>query len=412
MQNSIFKFAILCFCIFQFQFNLTAQNKTQILVPKGFQVDLLATDLGKTRQIAITKNGAIYAKLSKLVDGKGIYYLQDKDQDGQYEEIELFGDFTGTGIQLQDHYLYASSNSGLYRYELDENQEVISKDQPERIIAGLPDHGRDNAKPFVFDNSGENIYMTIGSWNDPCRVEGTGKGMNPCVILDSAGGIWKFKSNQLNQFFEDGKRYATGLKNAVGIDWNRSSNTLFATVHGRGNFHDFYPEFYTPEMSQQLPAETLYELTTENLDAGWPYIYFDQKQGKKIKAPEYGGNGKIEGGENAIDPIMAFPAHLGPNALHFYQGNSFPKKYRNGAFIAFHGQSPELKKGYFVAFVPFKNGKPKGEWEIFANNFAGVDLEHPTGPIEHRPCGIAEGPDGSLYICDDLNGSIFKISYP
>lgn len=393
------------------QINSFAQNESKIIVPKGFNVNILAKDLGKTRQIAITKSGAIYAKLSKLVDGKGIYYLNDLDKDGKYESQELFGDFPGTGIKIHGNYLYASSNSGLFRYKLNENQEVISKLNPENIISGLPDHGRDNAKPFVFDNSGENIYMTIGSWNDPCRVEGTGKGMNPCVILDSAGGIWKFNAQQSNQSFENGKRYATGLKNAVGIDWNRSTNTLFATVHGRGNFHDFYPEYYTPEMSQQLPAETLYELPKENLDAGWPYIYFDQKQNKKIKAPEYGGNGKMEGGENAIDPIVAFPAHLGPNALHFYQGNMFPKKYRNGAFIAFHGQSPELKKGYLIAFVPFKNGKPSGKWEIFADNFAGVDLAQPKGPIEHRPCGITEGPDGSLYICDDLNGSIFKITY-
>jgi glucose/arabinose dehydrogenase len=79
--------------------------------------------------------------------------------------------------------------------------------------------------------------------------------------------------------------------------------------------------------------------------------------------------------------------------------------------VAFHGQSAELKKGYLVAFVPFVNNKPSGNWEIFADNFAGQDLVKPTGPIQHRPCGLAQGPDGALYVCDDLNGSIFKISY-
>lgn len=89
----------------------------------------------------------------------------------------------------------------------------------------------------------------------------------------------------------------------------------------------------------------------------------------------------------------------------------FPKKYQNGAFIAFHSQSPELKKGYLVAFVPFVNNKPSGKWEIFADNFAGIDLEKPSGPIQHRPCGLAQGIDGSLYVSDDLNGTIFKIEY-
>ena len=108
---------------------------------------------------------------------------------------------------------------------------------------------------------------------------------------------------------------------------------------------------------------------------------------------------------------MAFPAHLGPNALLLYTGTSFPERYRNGAFIAFHAQSQSMHKGYMVGFVPFKNGKPSGPWEIFADNFAGIDLEKPTGPVQHRPCGLAQGPDGSLYVTDDLNRTLFRISY-
>ena len=82
-----------------------------------------------------------------------------------------------------------------------------------------------------------------------------------------------------------------------------------------------------------MPAEAIYELH-EGDDAGWPYIYFDQFQNKKIQAPEYGGDGKKVGGEKAINPTVAFPAHMGPNDLHFYTGKMFPAKYRNGAFVA------------------------------------------------------------------------------
>ena len=272
----------------------------------------------------------------------------------------------------------------------------------------MVDKGRDNANPITLDKEG-NLYVTVGSYSDNCREAGTGKGMSPCSILDSAGGIWKFKADKLNQTFADGKLYSTGLKNAVGIDWDTKTNTLFATQHGRGKFDDFYPQFYTPKQSAELPAETMYQLKDGD-DAGWPYIYYDHIQKKKILAPEYGGDGKKTGGEKALNPVAAFPAHLGPNALMFYTGDMFPARYKNGAFIAFHSQSAELHKGYMVAFVPFVNGKA-GKWEIFADNFAGVDLVKPTGPIEHRPCGLAQGPDGALYVTDDLNGTIFKISY-
>jgi glucose/arabinose dehydrogenase len=383
--------------------------KSEITVPAGFKATILGTELGSTRHLTVSRNGVIYAKLSKLKDGKGIVVLRDDNKDGKIEKTEMFGNYPGTGITIKNGYLYASSNTGVMRYKLNEKEEIINIDSPEKIVEGLVDKGRDNAKPFVLDNA-NNIYVTVGSYNDPCREKGTGKGIMPCTILDSAGGIWKFNASQLNQAYSDGKRYATGVKNAVGTAWNNKTNSLFVTIHGRGQFHDFYPQYYTPKQSQELPAETLYEMK-EGDDAGWPYIYYDQFQKKKIVAPEYGGDGKMTGGEKAIDPLVTFPAHLGPNDLLFYTGKMFPAKYRNGAFIAFHGQSPELKKGYFVAFVPFLNGKPSGKWEIFADNFAGTDLVKPTGPIQHRPCGLAQGPDGALYVSDDLGGTIFKIVY-
>jgi glucose/arabinose dehydrogenase len=389
--------------------NETPKVDESIKLPARFKAEILATELGATRHLTVAKNGDIYLKLSKLKDGKGIYRLRDTNKDGVIDEKTMFGNYTGTGILLKNNYLYASSNKGLYRYLLNEKEEVIDTENPENIVNGLMDHGRDNAKTFSIDNK-SNVYITIGSDNDACRVKGTGKGMIPCTILDSAGGIWRFNADKLNQTFKDGHRYVTGLKNAVGQTWNFKTNSLFATAHGRGVFHDFYPQYYTPAQSQIIPAETVYEFKDGD-DAGWPQIYYDQFQKKKILAPEYGGDGKKTAGENAVNPKVAFPAHLGPNDIMFYTGNMFPSKYKNGAFIAFHGQSTELKKGYFVAFVPFVNGKLSDKWEIFADNFSGQDLAKPTGPIEHRPCGLAQGPDGALYVCDDLGGTVYKISY-
>jgi glucose/arabinose dehydrogenase len=380
----------------------------KIKLPPGFSASILATDLGATRHIAVGKNGDIYVKLSKLKDGKGAYILRDANNDGVIDEKKMFAAYPGTGVYIKNGYLYSSSNTGVYRYKLNEKEQIIDTENPEKIVDGLVDKGRDNAKPITLDKEG-NLYVTVGSYSDNCREAGSGKGMSPCAILDSAGGIWRFKADKLNQTFSDGKLYTTGLKNAVGIDWDQKTNSLFATQHGRGKFDDFYPQYYTPKQSAELPAETLYQLKGGD-DAGWPYIYYDHIQKKKMMAPEYGGDGKKTAGEKALNPVAAFPAHLGPNALMFYTGNMFPARYKNGAFIAFHGQSAELQKGYMVAFVPFVNGKA-GKWEIFADNFAGTDLVKPTGPIEHRPCGLAQGPDGALYVTDDLNGTIFKIDY-
>lgn len=390
------------------QFTRTLAD-TAIKLPAGFKATIVAADIGAARHLIINKSGDIYVKLSKLKDGKGIYQLRDTNQDGVIDKKTGFGDYVGTGIYIKNGYLYTSSNTSVYRYRLDANEQVIDPEKPQLLIDGLVAKGRDESKSIVVDEK-DNIYVNVASYSDACRQAGTGKGIMPCAILDSAGGIWQFKTNKLNQAYKDGVRYATGLKNVVGLDWNKQTNSLFVMQHGRGQFHDFYPQYYTARQSALLPAETMYELHA-GADGGWPYVYYDHIQKKKIVAPEYGGNGKKTGGEKALNPIAAFPAHLGPNGLLFYTGTMFPEKYRHGAFIAFHGQSAELKKGYFVAFVPFKNGKPSGDWEIFADNFAGVDLSQPTGPVQHRPCGLAQGPDGGLYVSDDLNGAIYRIDY-
>ena len=92
----------------------------------------------------------------------------------------------------------------------------------------------------------------------------------------------------------------------------------------------------------------------------------------------------------------------------------FPAKYKNGAFIAFHGswnRAPLPQEGYYVVFVPFKNGKPVGDWEVFANGFSGLAEVKSPGDAKHRPCGLAQGPDGSLFVTDDAKGSVYRIIY-
>jgi len=156
-------------------------------------------------------------------------------------------------------------------------------------------------------------------------------------------------------------------------------------------------------------------LVREGSNFGWPYCYYDGMQRKKVLAPEYGGDGrKIERCSATDDPIMAFPAHYAPNDVLFYTGNMFPEKYKNGAFIAFHGswnRAPLPQQGFNIVFVPFKGLFPSGPWEVFATGFAGVETVLNTGDAKHRPCGLAQGPDGSLYIADDVKGRIYRIIY-
>lgn len=381
----------------------------------GFSALKVAENTGSPRHIVVTPQGDIYVKLSAPVGGKGILRLRDTNGDGRAEETTGFGNYGGTGIAIKKNYLYASSDEEVFRYKLNDKGEVTNPDQPEKIITGLISKGQHSSKSITLDDAG-NIYVNIGAYSNSCqeqdRTKGS-KGMMPCPILEKAGGIWQFSADKLNQSYPEGIKYATGLRNVVGLDWNTQLNQLFVMQHGRDQLHDLFPELYDDKASAELPAECMYALKKGD-NAGWPYIYYDQLQHKKIMAPEYGGDGKKEGGQDAIDPVVAFPGHLAPNGLLFYTGNQFPARYKNGAFIAFHGswnRAPLPQAGYFVVFVPFENGKPTGKWEIFADGFSGVATVDAAHGAQHRPCGLAQGPDGSLYVTDDLKGTIYRIIY-
>jgi glucose/arabinose dehydrogenase len=386
-----------------------------LTMPAGFTATVFATDLGKARHISVTPSGYVYVKLASSKKGNTIVRLKDKNGDGVADEEIDFGTFKGTGIKVKNGWLYASSDVDVYRFKLNNDGTVTSGAQPEKIITGLISRGEHEAKAFTLDNNG-NIYVNIGAFSNSCQIEDrkTGSlGMKPCPVLDSAAGIWQFKADKLNQTYANGTRYATGLRNVVGLDWNTVTNTLFVMQHGRDQLHSIFPKMYTDKQSAELPAECMYELH-KGSNAGWPYIYYDQFQHKKILAPEYGGDGKKTAGEDAINPVVAFPAHLAPNALLFYTGDQFPKKYKNGAFVAFHGswnRAPEPQDGFYVAFVPFSNGKPSGKWEIFADGFSGGPKNTASGGALHRPCGLAEGPDGSIYVTDDVKGTVWRITY-
>lgn len=385
-------------------------------LPDGFGGITVAEETGGARHLAVNSNGDVYIKLSALKNGNGIIVLKDADKDGRADSDTSFGDYGGTGIAIKDGYLYASSDEDIFRYKIDANNNIENPGSPEKIVTGLTKGSQHSSKSITLDNN-QNIYVNVGAPSNSCQVQDrtpSSPGQDPCPILDNAGGIWKFSATQLNQSQPQGTRYATGLRNVVGLDWNSSVNDLYVMQHGRDQLSFLFPEIFTDSMSAELPAEEFFRVK-EGMDFGWPYCYYDHLQSKKVLAPEYGGDGQTVGRcESAEKPILAFPGHWAPNALLFYTGDQFPARYKNGAFIAFHGswnRAPLRQGGYFVAFVPMNNGMPSGDWEIFAEGFPGVEVITEPEQAQHRPMGLAQGPDGSLYISDSKKGKIWRVIY-
>lgn len=387
-----------------------------ITLAEGFQAVVVADSIGNARHITVDENGDIYVALDEANQGKGIAALRDTSNDGIADQIEYFSDYTGTGIQYHNNYLYFSSDTSVMRYQMSAD-ELVPSTEPEMVIQGFPDQNSHAAKSFTIDGSG-NIYVNVGAPSNACQEESRSRespGMEPCPQLERHGGIWQFEANTTGQTQQDdGHRYATGIRNAVALDWNANSGSLYLVQHGRDQLNQLWPEFYTVEDNTEKPAEEFF-MVNDGDNFGWPYTYYDPIKDQKMVSPEYGGDGETPAEEGEYeDPIMAFPGHWAPNDLLFYNGGQFPSKYQNGAFIAFHGswnRAPEPQAGYNVAFVPFDGDLPSDDYEIFANDFAGADTLKSPGNAEYRPVGLATGPDGSLYISDSVRGKIWRIVY-
>lgn len=388
----------------------------KIDLPNGFGAIVVADDLGRARHIAVDAEGDVYVKLRSLTDdGHGILALRDTTGNGRIDIQQGFGNYSGTGMALHNGYLYASSDSSVHRYKLGAGELKPSGEQED--IAFFEPQGTHASKPLAFDDAG-NMYVTIGAPSNACqqkaRTAGS-PGLDPCPQLELHAGIWKFSASQTGQTHgKDGTRYATGIRNAMGLDWNVQQNSLFALQHGRDQLSGLFGDKFTDEQNAELPSEEFLQID-EGDDFGWPYCYYDHFQNKKILAPEYGGDGETQGRcESIKSPILAFPAHMAPNDLLFYTGDQFPEKYKNGAFIAFHGswnRAPLPQKGYFVAFVPMKDGQPSGDWEEFATGFPQMEVVKNPRESVFRPVGLAQGPDGSLYISDSQKGRIWRVVY-
>jgi glucose/arabinose dehydrogenase len=388
-----------------------------ITLPAGFCARVYADEVGVARHLVVNSNGDVFValedasgssagttKMSGELARGGVLMLRDTTGDGRADVRIRFGERGGSGIALRNDTLFFSTTTTVYRYRVPANP-VGEIGAPEIVADGFAAGGHSSRSLVLGDSNA--LFVNIGSDSNACR-EGD-RGADPCAELDVRAGVWRFKADGKNQGYSDGLRFATGIRNAVGLAWNADQHALFATQHGRdalGNFRDHFSR----SDNDDLPSEEFMRVERGD-DFGWPYCYHDWKQGKRVRAPEYGGDGKST--DRCSDkklPLLGFPGHWGPDGLLFYTGDMFPARYRDGAFIAFHGSWNRRKQdGYKVVFVPFRDGKPAGDWEVFADGFAG--RRKAPGGARHRPVGLALAPDGSMYVTDDQRGRIWNVRY-
>ncbi len=419
-------------CLMAVPVALAAQSPTPacdagLTVPAGFCAQVVADRLGAPRHLVVARNGdvLINANTSRggsesgtgVGPGGGVLLLRDTDHDGRADLVRRLGGSGGTGIALGDGYLWATDRNNIVRYRYAVGDTVLGA--ADTIVANLPTGGH-NAYNFVV--RARVLYLNVGSRTNSCQErdrQPRSPGVDPCVELATRAGIWTFDANKAGQTQADGKRFATGIRNSVALAWNEPAGELWTMMHGRDQlamnwgFDDRY--------NAENPGEELLRIADGD-DFGWPYCYYSTDEKKLVLAPEYGGDGKQVGRcASKKAPVYVFPGHWAPNATLFYSGRAFPAEYRRGVFVVFHGswnRAPLVQDGFRVSFLPLAHGAAAGAPHTFADGFASDAFKGgraagppPPGARNHRPTGIAQAPDGSIYITDDLGGTVYRIRY-
>lgn len=394
-----------------------APDNGGLTLPEGFCAFVVVDSLPGARHVEVAANGDLLVALRDVRAGRdapvvtgGVAVLRDEDGDGTIDAMNRFGTVGGNDVVLHGDYLYFAPNDGVVRWRFPDGA-MEPSGPAEVLVSGLPDTRNHTAKSIAVD--GDDLFVNIGSPSNACmeqsRTAGS-PGMDPCPELDTRAGIWHFDASTPGQTQADGTRHATGLRNTVALRMHPREGALYGVVHGRDQLHDMFPDRFTVEQNAEMPAEEFVRLT-EGSDFGWPYCFHDPATGRKVLAPEYGGDGEELGRCADKDmPIIGFPAHWAPNDLEFYTGGQFPSRYDGGAFIAFHGswnRAPLPQEGYRVVFVPADGTTFSSDWETFADGFRAEGEQEQSA----RPVGLAQGPDGSLYITDSLRGRIWRVVY-
>ena len=217
-------------------------------LPQGFCAAVVADNVGRARHIAVAPNGDLFVstQTARGGSGGGIVALRDADGDGKLEVKEQFGQGSATGIGLRNGYIYYATPTSIVRYKLAAGQ-LKPSGEAEVVAEDLPERRQHADKGLAFDGRG-GVYVNFGSPSNVCQQpdrQPNVVGQNPCPLLDTYAGIFRFDENTLAQKPADGRRYSTGMRQEVGLTWH--DNSLWAVMHNRDGLNTTWPGKFTAE---------------------------------------------------------------------------------------------------------------------------------------------------------------------
>ena len=340
--------------------------QSRLSTAEGFTVGLYAANVRNARFIEFTEAGDLIVAQPR--ESSLTLLERDRNGDGRADgqRVLMDGLVRPHSIDFHDGYLYIGESTAVGRIRFDHESGSTVGDY-ERIITGLDDSGNHWTKTIRFGPDGL-LYLSSGS---TCNV---------CLETDD-------RRAAITRYQPDGsgeERFATGLRNSVGMDWAPFDGQLYATDNGRDLLGDDYP----PCELNRVEAGKFY---------GWPYV-----NGFGDADPDFGDEEKMA---EATSPVHGFRAHNAPLGIRFIDLAGFPDTYRNAALVALHGSwNRSSHDGYKVVSLHHREDGSFEEKDFLS----GFEKD---GDVIGRPVDVAAGPDDCVYISDDYSMSILKVCY-
>jgi glucose/arabinose dehydrogenase len=360
-------------------------------VPPGFKIELLAEGLNGPRQMRTAPNGDVF--IAETRAGRiRVFRLSEDGSKVVRDQVYAKGLNAPFGIAFfpngdRPQWVYVANTDSVVRFHY-QNGDLKAASRAETVVADLPHSGGHSTRDIVFNNDGKRMLVSVGSTSND--AEGMGK--RSTDDQGTLGAAWGYETRRADvlAFNPDGTApeiFATGIRNCVGLAVHPDTGDAYCSTNERdGLGDDLVPDYVT-----RVKKGAFY---------GWPWFYIGDHED-----PHYTGERPDLKGKVTI-PDVLIQAHSASLGLTFYTGNAFPIEYRGDGFAAEHGSWNRSKRtGYKIIRIRMKDGVPTGEYEDFVTGFVLNDSE-----VWGRPVGVTVTRDGALLICEDGNGTIWRIT--
>jgi len=369
-------------------------------VPPGFLVEMVASGYAGPLAIRVAPNGDLFVADSA---SNTIRVLRVPSGTASPTKNEVFasGLTQPFGIAFyplgpNPEWVYVANSDGVVRFPY-KNGDLIATGKPEQIVGHIPwvHHW---TRDIAFTPDGKRLLLSVGSGSNVAldmfpepEVKG---GLQAWIKSEPLGAGWDTEERRADvlSYDPDGKNekiVATGLRNCAGVTIQPATGLPWCVVNERDELGDNTPFEYATAVKDS----SFY---------GWPWYYIGSNEDPRHKGARPDLKGKV------TVPDVLMQAHSAPLQIVFYEGNDFPASYKGSAFVALHGSWNRAERtGYKVVRLLFDNaGKPTGEYEDFLTGFVISDKQ-----VWGRPVGVAVAKDGSLFVTEDGNGTIWRVSH-